>query len=103
LLLRDSGFDHFGDAAGGKQEDEDYGQVFHGSMFSAGRGKSMFPRARHAQVRSDFSWLNFKKPSWRFPTFVARNIAAPRRFFSWRLFCVRHRISNPAPTPQVSA
>ena len=29
LLLRDSGFDHFGDAAGGKQEEEeDYGQVW---------------------------------------------------------------------------
>ena len=40
LLLRDSRFDHFGDAAGGKQEDEDYGQVFHGSVFSAGRGES---------------------------------------------------------------
>ena len=40
LLLRDSGFDHFGDAAGGKQEGEDYRQVFHGSVFSAGKGES---------------------------------------------------------------
>jgi hypothetical protein len=38
LLLRDSGFDHFGDAAGGKRESEDYRQVFHGSVFSPGRG-----------------------------------------------------------------
>jgi hypothetical protein len=40
LLLRDSGFDHFGDAAGGKREGEDYQQVFHGSVSSPGRGES---------------------------------------------------------------
>ena len=40
LLLRDSGFDHFGDAAGDKREGQDYRQVFHGSVFSSGRGES---------------------------------------------------------------
>lgn len=40
LLLRDSGFDHFGDAAGGKREGKDYRQVFHGSVFSPGRAES---------------------------------------------------------------
>jgi hypothetical protein len=46
LLLRDSGFDHFGDTAGGKREGEDYRQVFHGSVFSPGRGESQMTPAR---------------------------------------------------------
>ena len=51
LLLRDSGFDHFGDAAGGKQEDEDYGQVFHGSVLSARRGESQWATERESLSR----------------------------------------------------
>jgi hypothetical protein len=54
FLLRDSGFDHFRDAAGDKREGEDYRQVFHGSVFSPGRGESQCPSGTHAQVRSDF-------------------------------------------------
>ena len=39
FLLRGSGFDHLGDAAGGKREGENYWQVFHGSVLVLGEGK----------------------------------------------------------------
>ena len=51
LLLRDSRFDHFGNAAGGKQEGKISGRYFIGSVFSARRGESQWATERESLSR----------------------------------------------------